>query len=52
MKIIELVENTDGSATIQVDMAKEETAQLIEYALLDLLTKAAKANKEMNESID
>lgn len=41
MLVTDYKEEDDGSATLQVDLSKEESAILIEYALKSLLTKAA-----------
>jgi len=37
MKVIEIIDNDDGSATITFDMSSKEQRLLIEYAVVHLL---------------
>lgn len=37
MKVLEIVDNDDGSATLTLDMTEEEKSILIEYAIIKLL---------------
>jgi len=37
MKVIEVKEHEDGSATVQFDITPEETKQLVEFALQRLI---------------
>lgn len=39
MKVLQIIEHDDGSATIEFDTTSEETKMLIEYALKDIITK-------------
>jgi hypothetical protein len=45
VKVTDIYENTDGSATVTFDMTSEEVGQLIEYAVIELLKKG------MNEQL-
>jgi|TARA_B100001971_G_C17866909_1_gene371204 NH3-dependent NAD+ synthetase len=37
MKVKEIIEDNDGSATMIIDLTKEELRQLVEYAVLNIL---------------
>ena len=37
MEVIEIIENNDGSMTIQLEMTEEEKDKLLEYAVNNLL---------------
>jgi len=39
MKITEIKENEDGSATMQVELTQEEVGMLIEYAISKIFTE-------------
>jgi len=41
MQVADMAEHEDGSATLTFDLSKEETSMLVEYALQQLLRKAA-----------
>ncbi len=41
MKVTGMEEHEDGSATLNFDLSKDETSILVEYALQQLLRKAA-----------
>jgi hypothetical protein len=44
MLITEVMEREDGSAIATVDLSKEETAMLVEYAIIKLLKEAMDRN--------
>ena len=44
MKILELKEQEDGSAIIEMDMEKEEKELLLEFAVVELLKRYIKEN--------
>jgi hypothetical protein len=39
MELLEFKENEDGSATITLDLNKQECEMLIEYAVIDIIKK-------------
>lgn len=39
MKVDKIMEHTDGSATVYLDMSDEELRTLVEYAVVDILRK-------------
>jgi len=39
MEVINIIENKDGSATLNIEMTEEEQKYLIEYAVQDILKK-------------
>lgn len=41
MKVTEIVEHEDGSATVRFDIPGDGINALLQYALLDIITKAA-----------
>ena len=45
MKVLDIKENEDGSATIELDMSEEENRQLIEYAVINLLKEYIEIEK-------
>ena len=42
MKVKEIIEDNDGSATMILDLSKEELRQLVEKAVITLLDEAIK----------
>ena len=42
MKVKEIIEDNDGSATMILDLTKEELRQLVEKAVITLLDEAIK----------
>ena len=46
VKIEEILEHENGSATMKVDLTQEEVAMLLEYAMQDLLIRMAKEEVE------
>ena len=42
MKVKEIIEDNDGSATMIIDLSKEELRQLVEKAVITLLDEAIK----------
>jgi hypothetical protein len=45
MKVLNVVEQEDGSAIIQVDLSAEETRLLLERAIVDLLKETLEHSK-------
>lgn len=45
LTVTDLIEHEDGSATVTFDMNSKATQSLIQYAILDILTKAAEAHR-------
>jgi hypothetical protein len=45
LNVENMVENEDGSATMQLDLSAEEVQLLIEHAIQDLLKKAVSLNE-------
>lgn len=46
MKVLNIKENDDGSATIELEMTEEENNILLEYAIVDILKKQIKKSEE------
>ena len=46
MKVLDIIENEDGSATVTFEMIKEEHDLLIGYAIVDILKKEINKSKE------
>ena len=42
MKVKEIIEDNDGSATMIIDLSKEELRQLVEKAVITVLDEAIK----------
>jgi len=48
MKVLDLIENEDGSATLNLELTEEENRLLIEYAIQHLLREKFKKYEEKN----
>ncbi len=46
MKVVDLIENQDGSATANVDLTQEEAQLLMQVGFVKLLEDAIKADKQ------
>ena len=46
MKVIDVIENEDGSCTLELDLTKEEVKLLINYAIVDILKEQIKNYQE------
>jgi len=44
MKVKEIIEDNDGSATMIIDLSKEELRQLVEKAVITVLDEAIKTD--------
>ena len=49
MKVKEIIEDNDGSATMIIDLTKEELRQLVEKAVITLLDEAIKTDIHRRE---
>ncbi len=49
MKVKEIIEDNDGSATMILDLSKEELRQLVEKAVITLLNEAIKDGNHRRE---
>ncbi len=49
MKVKEIIEDNDGSATMILDLSKEELRQLVEKAVITLLDEAIKEGNHRRE---
>jgi len=49
MKVKEIIEDNDGSATMIIDLTKEELRQLVEKAVITLLDEAIKEGNHRRE---
>ncbi len=49
MKVKEIIEDNDGSATMIIDLSKEELRQLVEKAVITLLDEAIKEGNHRRE---
>ena len=49
MKVKEIIEDNDGSATMIIDLSKEELRQLVEKAVITLLNEAIKEGNHRRE---
>ena len=49
MKVKEIIEDNDGSATMIIDLTKEELRQLVEKAVITLLNEAIKEGNHRRE---
>ncbi len=49
MKVKEIIEDNDGSATMILDLSKEELRQLVEKAVITLLNEAIKEGNHRRE---
>jgi hypothetical protein len=46
MEILEIVDNDDGSCTMECEFTQEEINMLISYAVVDILKKQIKKHQE------
>ena len=46
MQVTDVVEHEDGSATVTFDFPQETLKWLLDYAIVDILTKAAKEHSD------
>ena len=49
MKVKEIIEDNDGSATMILDLSKEELRQLVEKAVITVLDEAIKTDIHRRE---
>jgi hypothetical protein len=49
MKVKEIIEDNDGSATMIIELTKEELRQLVEKAVITLLNEAIKEGNHRRE---
>ena len=49
MKVKEIIEDNDGSATMIIDLSKEELRQLVEKAVITVLDEAIKEGNHRRE---
>ena len=49
MKVKEIIEDNDGSATMIIDLTKEELRQLVEKAVITVLDEAIKEGNHRRE---
>ncbi len=49
MKVKEIIEDNDGSATMIIELTKEELRQLVEKAVITLLDEAIKDGNHRRE---
>ncbi len=47
----DIVEHEDGSATVTFDFDEKTSKTLIQYAIVDILTKAARQTKEEQREV-
>lgn len=52
MQVSDIDEHEDGSATLIMEMSKEEVRMLVEYAIIDLLKKFIADTGKNNQWID
>lgn len=49
MKVLEIKENEDGSANMEIEMIPEEVEVFLEYAIVDILKKIVEKKGEDND---
>jgi hypothetical protein len=49
MKVKEIIEDNDGSATMIIELTKEELRQLVEIAVITVLNEAIKEGNHRGE---
>ena len=49
MKVKEIIEDNDGSATMILELTKEELRQLVEKAVITLLNEAIKEGNHLKD---
>ncbi len=51
MTFNDFIENEDGSCTCRLDLTSEETRQLLEYAVIDLLRKHVQSEEYLRTPV-